>query len=128
MNGIGFLPRQECAGKDFEFFKIFAASLAAFDVFLKLLGVDAVSYTHLDVYKRQAMGREGAKEGTEGVARVFSWNLKPRGEVRKQRSEVRKKTGTAGGLRGEISFFFDGGDGWGYVGGMTCLLYTSRCV
>jgi len=40
MNGIGFLPRQECAGKDFEFFKIFAASLAAFDVFLKLLGVD----------------------------------------------------------------------------------------
>ena len=64
-------------------------------------------------------GEKGAEEGTEGVARVFSWNLKPRGEVRKQRSEVRKKTGTAGGLRGEISFFFDGGDGWGYVGGMT---------
>jgi prephenate dehydrogenase len=29
------------------------------------------------------------------------------------------RAGTAGGLRGEISFFFDGGDGWGYVGGMT---------
>ena len=39
---------------------------------IKLIGIDAVSYTHLDVYKRQACLRARADAGVAAVRRLFS--------------------------------------------------------
>ena len=40
-----------------------ANEIATTDLALKALGVEPVSYTHLDVYKRQTMGLSKRKDG-----------------------------------------------------------------
>ena len=65
-----------------------------------MLVVKAVSYTHLDVYKRQ----EVAKKGYEGLLTQFI-EVDNKGVV-----SITKGCAVAG------------------LGGKPCLLYTSRCV
>ena len=75
---------------------------AIYFLFMEPASIDAVSYTHLDVYKRQEADRVGLPED----ARVFRARA---AAYQEQISAIRKKRETAEQY-------------W------HCLLYTSRCV
>ena len=88
-------------------------------------GVNAVSYTHLDVYKRQyqAMRVTGAADPTVPAGQTLEGKLP-------------QKTLTRGAARGYSSYGNQVGLATGYVKEIyhpnyvakRCLLYTSRCV
>ena len=69
--------------------------------------LEAVSYTHLDVYKRQALVQEAQRRGAEYIS-----------------LEVRPSNRPAVGLYTKLGFMEEGRRRNFY----SCLLYTSRCV
>ena len=92
-----------------------------------------VSYTHLDVYKRQ--GRDGFPEAVEAARRAEAVVLVLGGSSARESDEAGTETGAAvaANLRE-----MNGGEGADYASltldgeqralARACLLYTSRCV
>ena len=99
----------------------FLSILQDFEVWQRFERIVPVSYTHLDVYKRQPLGAiDRSRMNVKGSSLAAGHPFAATGG--RIVANLAKLLSVAGEGRGLISICAAGGQG------VTCLLYTSRCV